>query len=107
MRKLVLSILPVVILVFSAGGLTGCKNKWVKKIEEIEKAACACKDAKCAKEQRKKLNTFIKDAKGVKVKKKDAKKVGKLVVKAGSCISKVISKERLKSIRKNKTPKKK
>jgi len=107
MRKLLFSILPVVILAFSAGALTGCKNKWVKRAEEIEKAACACKDAKCAKEQRKKLNSYIKDTKGVKVKKKDAKRVGKLVHKARTCLQKVMLKERLESINKNKANKKK
>jgi hypothetical protein len=89
MRKLVLTVLPVLVLAFSAGSLTGCKNKWVKKAEDIEKAACACKDAKCAKEQQKALNTYIKDTKGVKVKKKDANKVAKLVLKASTCISKI------------------
>ncbi len=105
MRKLVHVVLPVIVLAFSAGALTGCKNKWVKKAEEIEKAACACKDAKCAKEQQKALNQYIKDTKGVKVKKKDAAKVAKLVVKASSCISKAMVKDRLNKIKK--APKKK
>lgn len=100
MRKLVLTVLPVVALAFSAGALTGCKNKLVKKAEEIEKAACACKDAKCAKEQQKALNKFMKDNKGVKVKKKDAKKVGKLILKAQMCVSKKLLKEKLKHLKK-------
>ena len=100
MRKLVLSVLPVVVLVFSAGALGGCKNKWVTKAEVIEKAACACKDAKCAQEQQKALNGYIKDTKGVKVKKKDANKVAKLVLKAQTCVSKVLLKEKLKSLKK-------
>jgi len=102
MRKLILSVLPIIILTFSAGGLAGCKNKWVKRSEEIEKAACACKDAKCAAEQQKALNSYIKDTTGVKVKKADAAKVKKLVTKARVCISKVILKERLKSLKKEK-----
>jgi hypothetical protein len=100
MRKLVLSVLPVVVLVFSAGALTGCKSKWVKRIEEIEKTACACKDAKCARESQKALNAFSKDAKGVKVKKNDAKRVNKLMLKTQTCILKTISQERLKSLKK-------
>jgi uncharacterized membrane protein len=86
MRKLVLTVVPVLVLAFSAGGLAGCENKWVKRAEAIEKAACACKDAKCAKEQHKALREYIKDARKVKVKKSDAKKVGKAVTKASKCI---------------------
>ncbi len=107
MRKVVMSVLPVVVLVFSAGAIAGCKSKWVKRIEKIEKAACACKDAKCAKKQQKILNEYISDTKGVKVKKKDAKKVGKLVLKAQLCISKKILKDRLKKVKKVKPAAKK
>ena len=102
MRKLVHVVLPVIVLAFSAGALTGCKNKWVKKAEEIEKAACACEDAKCAKEQAKKLNQYIKEAQGQKVKKKDNAKVAKLVSKARSCLSKAMVKDRVKKVNKAK-----
>jgi hypothetical protein len=100
MRKLVLSVLPVVVLVFSAGAVTGCKSKWVKRIEEIEKAACACKDSKCALEQQKALNAFSKDAQGVKVRKSDKKKVENLGRKASLCILNAIRKDSRKRLEK-------
>ena len=104
MRKVVVT---GMILAFSMIALTGCKSKWVTKAQEIEKAACACKDVECAKKQQKALNDYIKETKGVKVKKKDANKVAKAVLKAQTCISKKMIGDKLKKLKIKTAPKKK
>ncbi|MFH2008702.1 MAG: hypothetical protein ABI333_19095 [bacterium] len=88
MRKLMIVILPAVLMAFSMTSV-GCGSKWVSKAEKIKKAACACSDKKCAKDQQKEILDFAKESKGVKVKKSDAKKVAELISEAQKCILKI------------------
>ena len=74
------------------------REKWVTRAAAIEKSACACADANCAKNQQAALNAYVKDTKGVKIDNARANKVAKLVLKAQTCISKLIMKEKLKHL---------
>lgn len=81
------------ILALGAFSLTACgENKWVKRASEIEKKACACKDAKCALEIRKMVIKFQKDAGDEKVAKSDGEKIKKHMTKAAACLVAVATK---------------
>jgi hypothetical protein len=76
----------------------------VTRAAAIEKSACACTDAKCAKNQQAALNAYINNTKSSTgrlrhfVGTAGANKVAKLVLKAQTCISKLIMKEKLKHL---------
>lgn len=61
------------------------ENKWVKKAQDMEKKACACKGDDCMKKFMEDLKSFKDEAGKEKVTKGDAEKIKKATEAAMKC----------------------